>query len=50
MSFSQDDQNPHGLQMLFSLAKKNVKIWEVACQSISVDFIFGPHVMSCFIK
>jgi len=26
MSFSQDGQNPHELQMLFSLAKEDVKI------------------------
>jgi len=26
MSFSQDDQNPHGLQMLFSWAKEDFKI------------------------
>jgi len=26
MGLSQNDQNPHGLQMLFSWAKKDVKI------------------------
>lgn len=50
MGFTQDGQNPHGLQILSSWAKEDVKIWEVACQSISIDFNFGPLVRPCFIK
>jgi len=37
--FPQDDQNPHGLQMLFLWAKEDVKIWEVACKILSIDLL-----------
>ena len=36
--------------VVFMGQKEDVKIWEVACQSISIDFNFGPIVRPCFIK